>query len=320
MTVLRAKLHEQEIRRVIGVPGEGSLIIETLAPLGAEQNRCLYFISRGVTDAIRESLIARNDCILIARRNSGLAGQLGSCRVLEVQQPRAAIAKVLDFIRSTGRQEPWVNAKKVSQRSTISPLAVIEDKVEICEGVVVEPFCTVGPEVTIGQGSVLRSGARICARVSIGDETIIGANAVIGSEGFGFVRDDAGNKTRIPHLGGVIIGSHVEIGPLTMIQCGTISPTVIEDYVKIDGSVEIAHNVCIARGASVTGGVIIGGSAVVGADAWLGINSSIRDGRRVGSRALVGMGTSIQDDLPDDAVARSPRPDVRRNLGKKLTP
>ena len=318
--MLRAKLHEQEIRRVIGVPGEGSLVIETLAPLDASLNRCLYFINHDVIDAIRESLSARNGCIVIARRNSGMVGRLGSCRVLEVDHPRAAIAKVLAFITSEGRQEPWVNARKISQRAAISPLSVIQGEVEIEEGVVVEPFCTVGPEVKIGRGSVLRSGARICARVSIGDETIIGANAVIGSEGFGFVRDDAGNKTRIPHLGGVVIGSHVEIGPLTMIQCGTISPTVIEDYAKIDGSVEVAHNACIARGASVTGGVIIGGSAVIGADAWLGINSSIRDGRRVGSRALVGMGTSIQDDLADDAVARSPRPEVRRNLGRRLTP
>ena len=65
---------------------------------------------------------------------------------------------------------------------------------------------------------------------------------------------------------------------------------------------------------------MIGGSAVIGADAWLGTNSSIRDGRRVGSHALVGMGASIQDDLADDAVARSPRPEVRKNLGRKLTP
>src|SRR5262245_10142933 len=127
--VLRAKLHEQEIRRVIGVPGEGGLVIETLAPLGAEQERCLYFVNHDVTDAIRESLVAREDCIVIARRNSGLVGKLGACRVLEVPRPRAAIAKVLDFIRSENRQEPWVNAKTISQRAAISPLSVVEGNV-----------------------------------------------------------------------------------------------------------------------------------------------------------------------------------------------
>jgi UDP-3-O-[3-hydroxymyristoyl] glucosamine N-acyltransferase len=318
--VLRATLHEQEIRRIIGVPGEGDLTVAGLATLDESEDRCLYFINRDVADAVLESLIACTGCIVIVRRNSGLVGRLGTCRVLEVSRPRAAIAKILDFIKSESRQEPWVGAKTISQQAAISPLSVIDGNVEISEGVVIEPFCTVGPEVKIGRGSVLRSGARVCARVSIGEETIIGANAVIGCEGFGFVRDDAGNKTRIPHLGGVVIGSHVEIGPLTMIQCGTISPTVIEDYVKIDGAVGIGHNACIAQGASLICGVMLGGSANIGADSWLGLNSSIRDGRRVGSRALVGMGTSIQDDLADDAVARSPRPEVRKNLGRKLTP
>jgi len=318
--MLRATLNEQEVRRVIGVPGEGDLTVAGLATLDEREDRCLYFINHAVADAVRASLIARTGCIVIVRRNSGLVGRLGACRVLEVPRPRAAIAKILDFIKSESRQEPWVRAGKISQQAAISPLSVIEGNVEIAEGVVIEPFCTVGPEVKIGRGSVLRSGARVCARVSIGEETIIGANAVIGCEGFGFVRDDAGNKTRIPHLGGVIIGSHVEIGPLTMVQCGTISPTMIEDYVKIDGSVGIGHNACIARGSSMICGVMIGGSANIGADSWLGLNSSIRDGRRVGSHALVGMGTSIQDDLADDAVARSPRPEVRKNLGRKLTP
>ena len=152
---------------------------------------------------------------------------------------------------------------------------------------------------------------RIYPRVSIGAGTVIGANAVIGSEGFGFVRDEDGNKTRIPHLGGVIIGNSVEIGALAVVQQGTMTPTIIEEHVKIDDNVEVGHNARVGRGASVTGGVVIGGSAVIEADAWIGINSSIRDGRRVGTRALVGMDVSVQEDLADDVVARAPRPDVQ---------
>jgi UDP-3-O-[3-hydroxymyristoyl] glucosamine N-acyltransferase len=80
---------------------------------------------------------------------------------------------------------------------------------------------------------------------------------------------------------------------------------------KIDDNVEAGHNARVGRGASVTGGVVIGGSAVIEAGAWIGINSSIRDGRRVGSRSLVAMDVSVQEDLADDVVARAPRPDVR---------
>ena len=125
------------------------------------------------------------------------------------------------------------------------------------------------------------------------------------------MRDEIGNKTRIPHLGGVMIGSHVEIGALSTVLSGTIMPTIVEDYAKIDDHVHVGHNVRVARGASVTAGVVIGGSAIIEAEAWVGMNSSIRDGRRVGSCALVGMDGSIQEDLAANSIARAPRADVK---------
>ncbi len=318
--MLRASLHEQEIRRAVHLSGDGDLTVDGVGTLDAAEDRCLYFINRELAQTMREALVARHDCIIIVRRGSSLVGRLGTCLVLEVPDPRLAIARILEFIRTERRQQPLLSARRIARDARISPLAVIEGNVEIANGVVVEPFCTIGPEVIIGRGSVVKAGARVYQRVSIGEESVIGPNAVVGSDGFGFVRDENGNKTRIPHLGGVFIGSHVELGALSVVQSGTILPTVIEDYTKIDDNVEIAHNARIARGVSVTGGVVIGGSAVINAEAWLGINSTIRDGCRVGSHALVGMNASIQDDLLDYAVARAPRPDIRKNLGKKLTP
>ena len=71
--MLRAKLHENEIRRVIGVPGEGDRVVEGVAPLEAAEDRCLYFINKSVTRATRESLALRHRCIVIAPNGSGMA-------------------------------------------------------------------------------------------------------------------------------------------------------------------------------------------------------------------------------------------------------
>ena len=312
--MLRASLHEQEIRRVIGVPGQGNRVVDGVAPVDSAEDRCLYFINKNETTAIRESLAARDGCIVIAPTGSALADQLGDCLVLEAGDPRAAIAKVLGFIRDERREPPWLVDRIIATSAIISPLAVVEGQVEIADGVVIEPFCMVGPDVRLGRGSILRSGVRVYPRVSIGNESMIGSNTVIGHQGYGFVRDKIGNKTRIPHLGGVIIGSHVEIGCLSVIQCGTISPTIIEDHVKIGDHVHLGHNDRVAQGASITGGVVIAGSALVGAEAWIGINSSIKDGRHVGRQALVGMDSSVQQDVGDNSVVRAPRPDVRMRL------
>jgi len=294
--MLRARVHENEIRRIIGMPGIGNRVINGLAPLGAAEDRCLYFINKRATDQIRETLAARLGCIVIAPSDSGLVGELGDCIVLETPDPRASIAQVLGFIRDEHRHDQWLVAPRVASDSVISPLAVVAN---------------VDADVSIGAGSILRSGARIYSRVSIGEQSSIGANTIIGHQGYSFVRDEFGNKKRMPHLGGVIIGSHVEIGSLTTVPSGTITPTAIEDYAKIDDHVHVAHNVRVARNASVIAGVVIGGHAVIEVEAYVGINSSVRPGRRVGTHSLVGMDVSLQENLADYSVARAPRSDTR---------
>ena len=318
--MLRATLSEIEIRRAIGLPETGNRVVDGLAPLGAVEDRCLYFINKTTTDTIRDSLRMRRDCIVIAPIGSWGAGELGDCTVLEVADPRMAIANVLRFITAQGRQQPWVRERKVDPSAVISPLAVVDEKVEIGAGTIIEPFCVVEADVSIGCGSILRSGVRVHSRVAIGDDSIFGANTVVGHQGFGFVRDELGHKTRIPHLGGVVIGSHVEIGALGTVPSGTIGPTIIEDRVKIDDHVHVGHNARVAKGASLTAAVVLAGSALIAEEAWIGINSSIRDGRRVGYRAFVGMDVSVQQDLADNSVTRAPRPDIKVRSDDTVAP
>jgi UDP-3-O-[3-hydroxymyristoyl] glucosamine N-acyltransferase len=308
--MLRATLHENEIRRAIGVPGEGLRVVDGIAPISVAADRCLYFINRNIPQHVPQAFATRHGCIVIALTGSSLATELGDCAFLEVANPRLAIARVLQFVKTEGRQSSWLTARNIAPDAIISPMSLVEGNVEIGAGVTIEPFCTVGPDVKIGAGSVIRAGARIYPRVIIGANSVIGANAVIGSEGYGFVRDEEGNKIRIPHLGGILIGSQVEIGALSVVQYGTISPTVIEDYVKIDDNVEIAHNVRVERSASITGGVVIGGSATVESETWIGMNSTVRNGRTIGAHTLIGMDVSVQRDLPEKVVARARPPIV----------
>jgi len=107
----------------------------------------------------------------------------------------------------------------------------------------------------------------------------------------------------------------VEIGALSVIQGGVITPTTVEDHAKLDNGVQIGHGVRVAGSASLAGGACVAGSTVIGEEAWIGINSSIRDGRRIGTHALVSMDASMQHDLDDDAIACAPRPDIDARPG-----
>jgi UDP-3-O-[3-hydroxymyristoyl] glucosamine N-acyltransferase len=307
--LIRAHLHEQEIREAIGAPGEGELVVDGVAALDEAEDRCLYWFAAELPGAAREALARRSSCIVIAPKG---AGELGGCLVLEVPDPRAAIAKVLGLVRALGRQPPLVDARDVAPGAAISPHALVEGNVRIGDGVVIGPFCTVGPDVSIGRGSVLHPGVRVYPRVSIDEESTVGPNTVIGNDGYGFVRDDDGNKMRMPQLAGVTIGSHVDIGALVVVEGGAIRTTIIEDNAKLADLVFLGHGVRVERNAGITAGVVLAGSSVVGTDAWLGINTSVRDGRRVGAHALVGMDASVQEDLEDGAIARAPQPEVAR--------
>jgi UDP-3-O-[3-hydroxymyristoyl] glucosamine N-acyltransferase len=307
--VIRATLHEQEIRRAIGEPGDGDRVVDGAATIDTVEDRCLFFVNHKVVpDAVRDSLAMRRGCIAIARRGFTLDSD---CVVIESSDPRAAISRVLGFIRAERRQPPLVTFRVIAPSAVISPLAVIEGDVDIGDDVVIEPFCMIGPDVRIGRGSIIRSGVRLHPRVTIGEESVIHANSVLGHDGYGFVRDEKGNKTRMPHLGGVIIGSHVALGPLASVAAGTIMPTIVEDYAKLGDYVCVGHNVRIGRNASLTAQIILGGHSVVEAEAWVGLNATIGEGRRVGAHALVGMDVSVQSDLPENSITRAPRPDVQ---------
>ena len=79
---------------------------------------------------------------------------------------------------------------------------------------------------------MLRQNVVIGRNVKIGRNCLIKSCSVIGEEGFGIEKDEQGNNLRLPHIGSVVIGDHVEVGALNTVASGIIDPTVIEDFVE----------------------------------------------------------------------------------------
>jgi UDP-3-O-[3-hydroxymyristoyl] glucosamine N-acyltransferase len=157
--------------------------------------------------------------------------------------------------------------------------------------------CSFGESVVIGAGSVLGSnvtigsGTRLAARVTVLDRVRIGARCVlhpgvvIGADGFGFAQDGAA-WVKVPQLGSVAIGDDVEIGANTTIDRGTIEDTVIEDGVKLDNLVQIAHN------------------ARIGAHTVMAAMSGVAGSTKIGKRCMIGGGVVMihQLDICDDVM------------------
>ena len=137
----------------------------------------------------------------------------------------------------------------------------------------------------------------------------------IGTQGFGFERDEHGVPVRIPHLGEVRLGLDVEIGACTVIARGTIGDTIIGDHVKLDDHVFVAHNVEIGESTLVVAGAVICGSVKIGKRCWIGANSTIKEHVKIGDDAFVGMGAVVLDDVAENAVVvGNPARFLRNNL------
>ena len=182
----------------------------------------------------------------------------------------------------------------------IHPTAVVENGAVIGKNVSIGAHCYIGPKVSVGDNTIILPNVSVYGKVTIGCGCYIKPGVVIGGPGFGFEYDEEGIPVHFPHSGEVIIGNHVMIGSNSTIDRATIDATIIEDNVKIDNLVQIAHNCKIGKNSLIIGGAMIGGGVVIGENAWISPNVTILQKTKIGNRAQVGIGSVLLRHVKDD--------------------
>ncbi|MDU5108192.1 UDP-3-O-(3-hydroxymyristoyl)glucosamine N-acyltransferase [Clostridium sp.] len=214
-----------------------------------------------------------------------------------VESPRFEFARVGNFLLSRFNKE----VKYIDMGNYTK-----SDNCEIENDVIIEPYVFIGNNVKIGSGTIVMTGAKIRDNVTIGENCIIRENCVVGGYGFGLEKDYEGNNYRIPHVGGVVIEDNVEIGALTTVCSGTIKPTMIKKYAKIDDHVHIAHNCIIEENCIVTACAEVSGSVRLGKNCWLAPNTSIINGITIGDNCTIGMGSVVTKALERNKIVVGP--------------
>lgn len=179
----------------------------------------------------------------------------------------------------------------------IHPTAIIHPEAMIGDHVAIGAYSVIG-RATIGDHCVIDSNVRIYDDVTLGHDCVVKAGAVLGGAGFGYERDQDGNRFRFPQIGRLILGDFVEVGANTCIDRGALSDTVIGDYTKINNLCHIAHNNVIGKNVCITGCVNISGSNVIEDNVWIAPNSSIKGWVHIGEGAVIGMGAVVVKDVP----------------------
>lgn len=192
--------------------------------------------------------------------------------IIRVENAYEAIATLLDLLNSIKsihrRKRAWsahiAFSAKLGKKVNVGSNVHICKKAVIGDNVVIYPMVYIGEDVTIGDNTILYPGVKIYKGCKIGKNCIIHANTVIGSDGFGFAPVADGTYKKIPQTGIVTIGDNVEIGANCAIDRSTMGSTIIEDGVKLDNLIQIAHNVVIGANTVIAAQTGIAGSTKIG--------------------------------------------------------
>ncbi|QNM89215.1 UDP-3-O-(3-hydroxymyristoyl)glucosamine N-acyltransferase [Aliarcobacter cryaerophilus] len=247
---------------------------EILDYLNISQN-CDIEISglNGLKDATSNELSFLESSKYISSLKDTKAAAVFVNKEFEQEVPAGTIAIVCD--------EPYINLAKASklfapkliENSGNEPIigenTTIMPNVHLGKNVVIGKNCTImsgsfiADCVTIGNNTIIYPNITIYRDCKIGDDCIIHSGTVIGSDGFGFAHTKDGKYIKIYQNGNVIIGNDVEIGANCTIDRAVFSSTIIEDGVRIDNLVHIAHNCKIGRGSILVTQVGLSGSTTL---------------------------------------------------------
>jgi UDP-3-O-[3-hydroxymyristoyl] glucosamine N-acyltransferase len=182
---------------------------------------------------------------------------------------------------------------------TIHPTAIIDKESIIGVNVHIGPNVIIYKSV-IGDNSIILGNNFIFENTVIGQNVTIYPGTVVGSDGFGYSRNEDGTLEKFPHFGGVIIEDNVEIGSNSSIDKGTLGNTIIKSGVKIDNLVHIAHNVIIGENTLVIANCMIGGSVKIGKNCWISPSTNILNGLQIGDNVMTGMNSTVTKSIPSN--------------------
>lgn len=271
--------------------GDEETEILKISSLEGSQNGDLSFLELKPNQTIPENIGA--SCLLV---EENFEAEI-STAIIKLSNPKLAFAKIADVLHPPKQLRPEIHET-----------AVIADSARVGKDVFVGAFCCVGENseieigtqllagskvgdgVKIGSGCVIHPNVSIKDNSKIGDNVILHAGVVIGADGFGFVRGEAG-YVKFPQIGTVVIENDVEIGANTCVDRGSLGETRIGEGTKIDNLVQIAHNVnigkrvVIAAQTGISGSVVIEDDCVIGGQVGFGDHSTVRSGAIIGSQA-----------------------------------
>ena len=285
------KLAEFTAARLIG---PGNLEIKKVASIEQARLGDLVFVQE------EKDLPAALACAASAVIAGEYASSFGAHKPLLIsERPRLAFARAGALLHPPKHYAPRIHptavidpSAKIAATAAIDAHAVIEANAVVGERSHIGASCSIGEGVILGEDCDIFPCVVIYAGTTMGRRVVVHSGSVLGSDGFGYVRDEEyGRYNKFPQVGELVIGDYVEIGANCTIDRGALDKTVIGPGTKLDNLVHIGHNdivganVVIAAQTGVSGSSEIGDGCVIGGQVGIGDHAKVEAGTLLGGQA-----------------------------------
>lgn len=193
---------------------------------------------------------------------------------------------------------------KIGKNVTIGAYSVIGENVVIGEGSYIDAQCVIERDVVMGDDCYLFSGVTVRYECQLGNRVVLHPNAVIGAEGFGFARTQAG-YIKVAQLGCVVLADDVDVGAGSCIDRGAIEDTIVGRGTKIDNHVQLGHNCIVGENTVIAGYTGIAGSTDIGNNVVIGGGVGMNGHMKVEDNVIVTGGTQVSQPLKAGKVYSS---------------
>lgn len=245
-----------------------------------------------------------------------------SAVTLRLKNPYLGFAHAIEIFYQPPAWAPGVHATaaihptaKVGPNAHVGPYAVISEGVTIGAGAVILAHVVLYPHVRIGDRFFAHAHAVVREYCQLGDDVVLQNGAVVGSDGFGFAEDEAGQWHKIPQSGPTVLGNRVEVQTNSCIDRASVGATRIGDGVKVDNLVQVGHGSSVADNTLLCAQVGLAGSTHVGKNVILAGQVGVAGHCHIGDGVVAIAQAGLHGDIPPGSMlAGSPAFDHKQWL------
>lgn len=241
---------------------------------------------------------------------------------LRIKNPYLAFARAIEIFHPAPAYPPGIHSTavipasaRIGEGASIGAYVVIGENCVIGKNATILPHVVIYPNVQIGDDFFAHAHAVVREDCRLGDRVILQNGAVVGSDGYGFAKNDEGRWHKIVQSGPAILEDEVEIQANSCIDRASVGETRIGRGAKIDNLVQVGHGSSVGENTLLCAQVGLAGSSHIGSDAILAGQVGVAGHCQIGDRVIITAQSGIGHDVePGKVISGSPAYDNRQWL------